>query len=331
MKHICIAEFGTFLGVTDERLRVDHAGETIKEIPLSRIKTVTIAKKGVSFSSDLINTCAQRGIRFFFLDFKGVPCACLSGVHQHAVASIRRAQFKFFESTKVTDTAIGMIRGKIKNQRATLKYFSKYEAKKGNGETLDLLEASCALMDNYAKLLDKRPPENKWQSVVMGIEGKAADCYWKALMNGGLLPVSFKGREKRGARDVVNSALNYGYAILSSRVWNAVINAGLEPYAGILHSERPGKPSLVLDIMEEYRSWVVDRTIIKCRKLLSCSSTLDQKLKRRIIDEVQSVFAKKYLYRKRKLTLESILQRQVYRLAGVFSGDRNYKPFIFRW
>src|SRR5439155_51969 len=60
----------------------------------------------------------------------------------------------------------------------------------------------------------------------------------------------------------VNASLTYGYGILYSQVWGAVLNAGLEPFAGFLHVDRPGKPSLVLDLTEEFRQPVVDRAVI---------------------------------------------------------------------
>jgi CRISPR-associated endonuclease Cas1 len=74
--------------------------------------------------------------------------------------------------------------------------------------------------------------------------------------------LGFAGRSHQGATDAVNAALNYGYGILTSHVWGAVMNAGLEPFAGFLHVERSGKPSLVLDLMEEFRQPVVDRPIL---------------------------------------------------------------------
>lgn len=74
--------------------------------------------------------------------------------------------------------------------------------------------------------------------------------------------VSFEGREHRGATDQVNAALNYGYGILYAQVWGAIMNAGLEPFAGFLHVDRPGKPSLVLDLIEEFRQPLVDRPVI---------------------------------------------------------------------
>jgi len=75
------------------------------------------------------------------------------------------------------------------------------------------------------------------------------------------------GREHRGATDAVNAMLNYGYGILYGSVWGAVLNAGLEPLAGFLHVDRSGKPSLVLDLVEEFRQPVVDRAVLSAVNL----------------------------------------------------------------
>lgn len=72
----------------------------------------------------------------------------------------------------------------------------------------------------------------------------------------------FRGREHRGATDVVNMALNYGYGFLLNQVWLAVYRAGLEASIGLLHTSRRRTPGLVFDLMEPYRQPVVDRTVL---------------------------------------------------------------------
>ena len=74
----------------------------------------------------------------------------------------------------------------------------------------------------------------------MGTEGTAGRLYWEGVKEIISHRVEFLGREHRGAQDAVNSLLNYGYGILYSQVWGAVLNAGLEPFAGFLHVDRPG-------------------------------------------------------------------------------------------
>ena len=138
-------------------------------------------------------------------------------------------------------------------------------------------------------------------------------------------------REGRGSQEINNSMLNLGYAVLSSYVLNAIINAGLEPYLGVFHRQRPGKMALVLDLMEEYRAWVVDRAVIKLRQQSDGKNELDTKLKKNLIQEIQNTCAKKYLYRKKKLKLEHIIQRQVYRICSYFYDENNYRSYLFKW
>jgi CRISP-associated protein Cas1 len=71
-----------------------------------------------------------------------------------------------------------------------------------------------------------------------------------------------ESREQCGAPDPVNSAFNDGYTILRAQVWGAILNAGLEPFTGFLLVDRPAKPSLVLDLVEEFRQSVVDRAVV---------------------------------------------------------------------
>jgi CRISPR-associated protein Cas1 len=332
MRHLTIAEHGQFLGMTGARLVVLDDGKVIGEYPFSRLKTVTIAKSGTSLSGNLIVQCAARGIKLFVLDFRGQAVACLSGTQQHAVAAIRRAQFRFLDSESAREFSRAVVRGKIHNQRAVLLYFRKYHGRNNTalGERLAGAAEQLNAMDDGAKAMNLAGRES-WREELLGHEGQAAAVYWAALREAGLFPDAFEGRSGRGAGDPVNAALNYGYAILSSYVWHCLINAGLEVYAGALHTERPGKPSLVLDLMEEYRAWTVDRVVAKLRAKLAEADDLTPALRKAIINGVHETFATRYPYRNRKMTLESILQRQVYRLCAQIADNRTYRPYLFRW
>ena len=168
-------------------------------------------------------------------------------------------------------------------------------------------------------------------NTLLGYEGNSAATYFQALRDARLFSSSFQRREGRGSREINNSLLNYGYAILSSYILNAVINAGLEPYLGVLHGTRPGKMALVLDIMEEYRAWVVDREVIKLRSQSENKEHMTIDLRKALIAKIQLNCAKKYKYKSKKLKLEHIMQRQVYRLCGHFYGEKTYKPYLFKW
>jgi CRISPR-associated protein Cas1 len=147
--------------------------------------------------------------------------------------------------------------------------------------------------------------------------------------------VEFFGREHRGAVDAVNSLLNYGYGILYSQVWGAVLNAGLEPFAGFLHVDRPGKPSLVLDLVEEFRQPVVDRAVIAHlnlgEEIKLSQGMLETETRKllvgRILDRLQST----EVYQGRRYQVRSIIQMQARRLASALRGDATYKAFAFKW
>ena len=146
------------------------------------------------------------------------------------------------------------------------------------------------------------------------------------------MPDSFKYREGRGSRERANSALNYAYAILESYVWSALDNAGFELYEGMLHTDRPGKASLVLDFMEEYWAWVVDRNIIKLRNVIGPGyEMLDPKMKKRIVDEIDSTMSARIMKGHARVKLENIMQRQAYRLSGAVVGQKKYKGISFNW
>lgn len=330
-KHLYIDEYGSFVGKTSERLTVYQSGELKAEIPLSRLKSVNILKGGISLSSDIIEACSLRGIKIFFLDFRNVAHTAITSTASHAVANVRRAQFLTIESDYGREVARALIVGKLKNQRATLQYFYKY-LKNTDKQSAKLENAIAKIKEIIESLKSIELANNEnWLQIVMGKEGGAASVYFDAIGAELLGETDFTARIGRGADDIVNSALNYGYAILTSFVWQSIINAGLEAYAGVLHTNRPGKPSLVLDVIEEYRAWVVDRNVIKLKSSLVGKKQLDTPLKKKIITEINSTMNKKYLYNGKNLSLQGIMQRQVYRLTGAFMQQNHYKSYIFKW
>ena len=331
IKHIYIDDYGTFLGKSSARLTISQNGQLKKEIALSRIKSINILKGGISLSSDLIEACSLRGIKIFFLDFRNIAHTSLSSTASHAVANTRRAQFLTIESDYSKEIAKALILGKLKNQRATLQYFYKYQ--KNSSNSSNKLESAIISIKEVIDSLKTVELRNRpdWLNIIMGKEGSVANIYFSAISSDLLNEIDFKNRIGRGADDIVNSALNYGYAILTSFIWQSVINAGLEPFAGVLHTNRPGKPSLVLDIIEEYRAWVVDRNIIKIKAHLKDKRFLDTQIKKKIIEEINNTMTKKYLYNGKNLSLQSIVQRQVYKLTGAFMQQNHYKSYIFKW
>jgi len=171
----------------------------------------------------------------------------------------------------------------------------------------------------------------------MSVEGRAAQSYWRVV--GRLIPeeLAWPGRLTRGACDPFNAALNYGYGILYAQIERAMVLAGLDPYAGFLHADRPGKPSLVLDATEEFRQAVVDRTIIA---LVNRGGSLEQEddgmltatARKRIAEKVNERLESSELYEGKRLALRLIVQCQARHAAMFLRGEREaYTPFVAAW
>ena len=147
--------------------------------------------------------------------------------------------------------------------------------------------------------------------------------------------VEFMGRDHRGADDPLNALLNYGYGILYGHVWGAVAHAGLEPFAGFLHVDRPGKPSLVLDLVEEFRQPVVDRTVIAfvnlSQKMEMKEGLLDADTRKAIAEKMLERLASPEPFHGQQFQIRSIIQMQARALVSFLRGKGKYKPFSFRW
>lgn len=330
MRHLTIANYGTFLGVSGQRLIVEEKGEIIREVALSRLRSITICKTGVSLSSALIQACALRGIRLFFNDWRGQNVAAVVGMSQHAVVALRKKQFHFIESSYCKEVVREWVRCKLLNQRAVILYFSKSLLKSKPEQAL-MLRSQALHISNIISRLNTFELSEDWNSHLLGFEGVGARIYWESLQASGLVPSSFCRREGRGSLEITNQCLNYGYAILASYVWSALDNAGLEVYAGLYQGDRPGKPSLVLDVMEEYRAWVVDRNVIKIRSALENEETITPALKKQLTNSIHQTMADLYPYKGKKLKLQTIMQRQIYRFCSCIVKGNCYRGYHFKW
>ena len=323
MKHLTINEYGSFLGLESQRLVVKQESEK-QFYPLNRLRTLSVAKRGVSLSSDLVQALSYRGIKLFFLDFKGTPYAQMIPANHHTVVGARVHQINFCSDEKKTlGLAIQIVKGKLLNQRATLLYYSKY---KGRASQSDRLKEAAQKIEGLSQDI-----QSKDIGVLLGKEGMAASIYFQVLQETLLSETSFKNRYGRGSQEIINQMLNYGYGVLANQIMNCLFNAGLEPYLGFLHKSRPGKPSLVLDIMEEYRAWVVDRAVIKLRQHAKKDKNMSTDLRKKLVLQIMENLHTRHLYRSKRLELNFIIQRQVYRLSGHFARNNQYKTFLFKW
>jgi CRISPR-associated protein Cas1 len=143
------------------------------------------------------------------------------------------------------------VSGKVASQRALLlRYLRRSSIPNVFGATEAMLE------------LRRQLARTTTREQTMGVEGAAAAAYFGALAH--LVPAwtGFQRRQRRPPKDPFNSALSYSYAILLAEVVAAISTVGLDPAAGLLHGDHETRPSLALDLMEEFRPLVVDAAVL---------------------------------------------------------------------
>ena len=330
---LLVSGFGLFVGKKGERVVVRKGKAVCAQVPFLRLQEIIIGSAGVSLSSDLVEDLCTRGVRLAFLNSSGKPIALVTSPMLTATVETRRAQLQAYSNERGANLCRWIVAGKLRNQEKLLRYF----AKSREGEPRQSLEraASGFRKLRQAALRVEGSAADTVRPQLLGLEGTAGRIYWREIAR--ILPddLGFSGREHQGPGDAVNAALNYGYGILYSHVWGAVMNAGLEPFAGFLHVDRSGKPSLVLDLVEEFRQPVVDRAILtwlnKGGRLTRSKDLLDGASREAVAGRVLLRLIATENHRGKQHQVRSIIQMQARLAAGAVRGLRDYRPFTFKW
>jgi CRISPR-associated protein Cas1 len=194
-----------------------------------------------------------------FINYSGVPYASLVSPNLGGTVKTRRDQLLAYGDLRGVLLGKAFATGKLKSAATNLKYYAKYR-KGADRAAYDYLYERVDKIETLASQVAKIEGDcvDDVRGTLLNAEGRGAALYWEGVKR--MVP-DFLGREGRGATDLVNSLLNYGSGILYNRVLSAATRAGLDPFGGYVHTDRPGKPSLVLDLIEEFRGPVVDRAI----------------------------------------------------------------------
>jgi group II intron reverse transcriptase/maturase/CRISPR-associated endonuclease Cas1 len=256
-----VPTFGAFLTTSHGLLVVRRRKQVTFETSMDEVTSVTIEGDGVVLSTNALAACSRHGIPLTLCRASGRPLAWLVPARGGVDATLARRQVAVCAGRRGSRLAIASIAAKLANQRALLLYRAKYRGRDA-GARDDLLRAATAIdraRRDLAPLVSV--PLRRARTTVFLIEARAAGRYWHAVAQ--LIPDHFRfhGRVGRGATDVPNKALNYGYAILLNHVWMAIQRAGLHPALGVLHSGRRRGAALAFDLMEPFRQPVVDRVV----------------------------------------------------------------------
>jgi CRISPR-associated protein Cas1 len=338
IQNLVVDQYGAFVGKHSGRLRVTKGKEKLAEAPLLHLEQVLVTGRGVGLSADAVHACCTAGIPIYFLDGRGQPYAALYAAGLTGTVLTRREQLLAYADRRGLELALAFARGKITNQAGFLRYTAKYRQEADPDLYQELRWCADEVRDHLEEL--RRLQGNNVDEIrfqLLSAEGRAAQKYWHALKQ--VIPeqYSWPGRKGRGAQDPVNGALNYGYGILYGQIERALVLAGLDPYGGFIHADRPGKPSLVFDLIEEFRQVVVDRTIVGMAnqgvKLeLDDKGLLVDRSRRTIAEKVLARLEAAERYERKRQPLRVVIQSQARHVATFVRGDRAaYEPFVAKW
>jgi len=328
MKSLIINGYGVKISYKKGVLVISKGKESSK-YSLADIDKVVLVTSGISITTKAIRALIDSGIDLIIMDSKGMPTAMVHHPFISRTVETRRAQYKAFNDYKAVVVVKVIAVSKILNQAGLLKRLSRSVGTSNLRDDIKLIKSYAdEVMSIDGDNVKEVRPE------VMKLEAAAARIYWSAYAY--LLPkdLGFNGRDQDGV-DVVNKSLNYGYGILYSECWKATVLAGLDPYAGFLHSDRSGKPVLVFDIVEVFRAAAIDYPLLKAFRrgwrpnvdegLLSSESRVE------LIKLVNESLSTRFKAGSQVKELRSWISTFTHILASYLKDRAILKPLVFRW
>jgi CRISPR-associated protein Cas1 len=335
---LVVGERGVIVRKYQGRLRVERDKERLQEVPLLMLNQVIIASNGVAITSDVVRVCCEHGIPIHFVGGNGRGYGMFYTAGLTGTIQTRRAQLDAYKDNRGATLARAFVRGKLENQINLLRAMVK-NRREHDPQCFD--EVQCIVAEIRDALLEAEAvPGNTCDELrpyLLAAEGRGADRYWAGIRRLLLCDLKWPGRRTQGASDPLNAAINYGYGILYAQVERALLLAGLDQYGGYLHTDRPGKPSLELDLIEEFRQPVVDRTILGLVNrgfdvTLDDHGRIDEPTRRRLAEHVLKRLDSTDRYEGKRQRLGVILQSQARHLATFVRGERPaYDPFVASW
>jgi CRISPR-associated protein Cas1 len=334
MAPLYVVEQGAKIHKESRRLVVKKDEQELQSVPLIKVDQVLLFGN-VGITTPALTWLMDQNIDIVFCDqygrYRGRVVGQTSGHSQ-----LRRLQYRRVENTLfVVNTARAMVRAKLQNSRTLLLRYQRKLEKPG------LATAAERLVE-----LMGRAERSQTVNSLLGVEGVGAAVYFEAL------PLLFKHeawqfekRVRRPPTDPVNVLLSFGYTLLAHQLEAAVERVGLDPYLGCLHADSYNRPSLALDLTEEFRSIVVDSVVLRClnSELIKPEHfvqqadperpvLLDEAGRNRFIQEFETRLALTFIHplTGEKVTYRRCFELQVREMAQAFQTDRVYRPFIVR-
>jgi CRISPR-associated protein Cas1 len=251
---IVVATYGTRIRVR-KGLLVVEGKDGARQYPLHEVDEVLLLTGGISITTKALRALLRTGAVVAVFDQRGEPLGVFMRPVGDATGAKRRCQYQAALDGRGLETAKRWvwlkIRGQLENVKSWRRRLQRYA---------DYVDAIRTAQEALAKA---DTPHK-----VLEAEAAAAEAYWAAYRE----VTGFPGRDQEG-KDPVNAGLNYGYGILKTLCFKSLLLAGLDPYVGFLHVDKSGRPSLVLDFMEQWRPRV-DAVVAQMRHKLETKEGL---------------------------------------------------------
>lgn len=248
-----------YVGLQGSRVRIASGRVVVEstddarviDVPCSRLARL-VAFGSVGVTAGLRSWALNEGVDVVFASRRGSYLGQLMGPRSGPRTARLKAQLDLQESPRGLELARAMCSAKMLKQVVVLQHFAR-------PESAELVSDAVGSMRRVVQLL----PDCATRDELMGMEGAAASAYWACF--GALLPESlqFQKRSRQPPRDVANSALSFLYTVLTGECVTALHAAGLDPAFGFLHADDGRRPSLALDLLEEFRPMVVDQAVMQ--------------------------------------------------------------------
>ncbi len=319
----------SYLHKERETIVVKQGDDKLGQFPALTVGNI-ICFGQVSVSPFLMGYCAEQGIGLAFYTEYGKFLARVQG-KQTGNVLLRRIQYRVADAPdRAVVIARLMIAAKIANARAVL-----LREIRNHGDNPILEQAAKRLAFSLSQVQDAKSNE-----AIMGIEGDAASTYF-SVFNELLRDQSFifNGRVRRPPTDPVNALLSFVYSLVTQECISALQGVGLDPFVGFLHKDRPGRASLALDLLEEFRASWADRlvlTLINRKQVQSNDFITEASGAVRLTDDARKNLLVAYQERKQAEIMHPYMNEQVpvgllphYQallLARHLRGDTEYYP-----
>ncbi len=334
MPVLYLLDQGSTLHKDGDIFTITKEGKVLEKIPAIKVEQVVIFGN-VNLTTPVIHYFLQQGIDCVF-------CSSYGKFHGRLISTeskfglLRQRQMELIlQPEKKLAMAKAFVQGKLHNQRTLLLRYRRELDIPQLDKTIAELDKAGEKLGSCTDLAELR-----------GIEGTASASYYQAFKNVLKQDLGFATRVRRPPTDPVNSLLSFGYTLLVYAVQVAVSTVGLDPFLGFLHSAEPSRPSLVLDLMEEFRPIIVDSLVL----WLINSKVMTEQDFRRPEEEGKMVILTEDAIKKFIHHYEQRLQSQVYhtRAQGrvtyrrcfelqarvlaqaILKQEADYKPFLVR-